>query len=275
MTPKSPVIGCFKGKTQKKKLDIEHYKKLFQFLKDNGTNTLFFTGGDITIDSERNLRIIEMAYSVGLKKLFCFFGGNRTIPQDVIDNLNKFGVHKFYQIEINEKFIPENNKMLQSLKYDENSTAYFLTVGLFSTKQFNAVLDKIRKLMPLPSIHVDFLVNKNDITPQAEKEIHRLLPPSFVLYSMLTENNYCMKNRLTVFEDGTIGVCPRMEALGTLENLYSGEANTIFEKFWKLTNDKIQPCADCRYRYTCVGCKYTELVVSGSLDHVSTCHEIL
>jgi len=264
-------IGCFKEKTPDHMLKLEEYKTLLPLLKELGVKNIFFTGGDITINFERNLEIIKLAHSLGFDNLYCFLGGNRKIPKEIINSLNKHHVHKMYQIEVDIDFDPSNNKLFNSIIEDNNSTVIFLTVGYMDTVKFKPIIDKVSSLINLSNVYIDFLVHKDNITTDVGLLINQIQKPSFLSYAHLYENNGCMSNRITIFNDGRISFCPRLKPIGTIENIYSGLVKDLTTPYWKLTHEKIEKCKNCRFRYSCIDCRFIETCISGSLEKTSTC----
>mgnify|MGYP001772671612 CR=1 FL=1 len=80
----------------------------------------------------------------------------------------------------------------------------------------------------------------------------------------------CWSGCLCITSSGDVIPCPaaRQLVLGNVRhlNLKSIIAQDGVQRLWALSNDHIQVCKDCEYRYACTGCPLWALARGGSLD---------
>ena len=69
---------------------------------------------------------------------------------------------------------------------------------------------------------------------------------------------------LTISSNGNVYVCRAMreKSLGNVVDMDLSEIirnrKEEIKKFWNLTRDKITPCRNCEYRYSCMDCRAIE-----------------
>lgn len=96
--------------------------------------------------------------------------------------------------------------------------------------------------------------------------LNKISPTNQVQFYMKQRYHSCLSFNLSIDSLGNILPCPHIRKLqfGNIfkNNMESIFINTRLQKLWTLTKDKIVPCKDCEYRYTCSDCKVSELEVT-------------
>ncbi len=87
----------------------------------------------------------------------------------------------------------------------------------------------------------------------------------------------CLGHTLAISYTGDVLPCPMMRG-HKFGNVSTREIYAIFEKewediykFWGLNLDKIERCADCEFRYTCIDCRALEECLTGKIDGKRLC----
>ncbi|MGP8024829.1 MAG: radical SAM protein [Methanobacterium sp.] len=188
-------LGCNKWENKDKPLDLKKWKEIIEELYDLGCNEIFFNGGDLSINWDETMEILE--YSQGK-----FINTYITL----------------HQHNLSEKIIKDlknkTNLIIQTEDYNDIKFDNFLY--LYVTKpEFLINKENIKE-----NVMIDFIIeDKIDLDNLAK---YKKDFPQFNLQSFLNNIEYhpCLGHTLTICSNGDVLSCPMMRDsnLGNLKN---------------------------------------------------------
>ena len=249
-------MGCNKWNENGRPLSIERWKEVIDELKDLNCMDIFITGGDLTLEWDRTI--------------------------DILDYTNR----KFTNIYI--------TLHRQSLSIDKINELAGKANMIIKTEDYNDVqsLDTASLLVTRPenfeniegiqgkNIMVDFIIERGNLLPKdlpitSKKKIQ---PGSMYQFFNNIEYHPCLGHTLAICFNGNVIPCPMMRghSFGNVSNkeLYAvlkSEWERI-DNFWELNLDKIEKCCSCEFRYSCADCRSLEESLTGKLDGKMLCN---
>lgn len=272
---KSSCMKCFRKTKGKDKTSFSEYVFALGYLDTVGEiKDIYFAGGDLLNNYDRNLEIIRYAASLSFKEIYVFIGGNRDVEKSVLENLSKYAT-LILQIEITDEQSLEENKLLNSIRNINNMKAIISLLFDVNeiSKLYTIIIKKTKELYSEMQSLVDVAIDKKNLSDKKVRSIlHQLRKTSLYDYAASIEYSQCMNQTLTITDEGTISVCPRLNhSCGRISDIYNCLSKAIMYKYWKLNKDKINRCSHCGFRYICDDCRYIEYILSNDLYSMNTC----
>lgn len=233
------------------------WRELIDEIVDLGCSSIVFTGGDLTLDWEKTMSIIDHAAG------------------RVNDNI----------IVINARSYTDN------IQADLNGKAKVIV----QSEDPGVVHDDVLNLLLLPPdarvrrndaqnyrgnvtvgyISADFRAAKADLPIASKDKI-----PKLRLHSFLRNVQYhpCLGNSLTVAWNGEVIPCPMIRD-DSYENISDCGLSTIIQKnqekiehYWANNLDMIDRCSQCEFRYACDDCRALERALTQNVNGKLLCN---
>jgi len=263
---------CFKkNRDNKNNTTFEDYLFALNYLNNINTKKIIFTGGDILLNFNYNIKIIEYAASLSFEQIYIIIGVNRTIDQHILNKLKKLNVILILKIEINEASSISNNKLLKN-NFGDVPFIISLVFDSKVTSLHSMIIEECQKYYPL-AIESDIAFSKASMDDEIYKSLHEFRKTSIYDYSHVIEHSNCLYGILTITDEGTIASCPRLtnKPLGKILDIENCTSEEKVNKFWDLNKSRITKCSKCRYRYICDDCRYIEYSLTNDLYAMATC----
>jgi radical SAM protein with 4Fe4S-binding SPASM domain len=248
-------MGCNKWDENGINLTPERWKDVIDELRDLECKNIFITGGDLTLEWDKTMDIID--YANGKFTNISVTINQRNLSENILKDIG------------DKANLVVQTDDLNSIKDMHSNFTYLLVIKPENLEE--SIIDS-------ENIMVDFVIEKDNL--------EHILPlisksdiPSVNVYQFLNNLEYhpCIGNTLTVCHNGDIISCP------TMRNYIFGNVSdvglyTIFkdkmekiDEFWKLNLDKIEKCTNCEYRYACPDCRSLEESITGKLNGKTLC----
>lgn len=249
----SGCMGCNIWDENGESLTLERWKKIIDELKDLNCQEIFISGGDLTLEWDKTMEIVDYAYGKFVNIYITL--QQQSLSEDIINDLeNKTNL-----------IIQTDN--LKNIKSDNFNYLLVITPEHW---------DDVSKIEG-SNIIKDFIVEEDSLVnlPHHKKEF-----PSLDLYQFISNMEYhpCMGHTLTICYNGNVIPCPMMRR-SILGNVANKPLYTIFkerkgeiDKFWKLNLDEIENCTGCEFRYVCTDCRALEENITGRLNGKTLCN---
>lgn len=251
----SGCIGCNKWNDDGEDLTIMRLKELLDELKDLDCKDIYIIGGDLTLDWNRTMEILEHANKKFVNLFITLH--EQSLSKDIIDDL-----------ENKAKLI------IQTDNLKNRNFHNFITLLSIKPEDWMSA-----DIIEDENIIIDFIIDSEnsliaDIPIMSKKKIQAI-----DMHDFLNNIEYhpCLGHTLAISYTGNILPCPMMRnhVLGNINNkaLYSifDEKINDIDKFWNLTLDKIDKCTKCEFRYICIDCRCLEEKLTGKLDGKRIC----
>jgi radical SAM protein with 4Fe4S-binding SPASM domain len=251
----SGCIGCNTWPEEKgTPLMPEEWKTVIDGLADLNCQSLFFTGGDLTLAWELTKDLLDYAQQkfphIGVIVNSIRF--SRTFADDLKG--------KAFPIIQTEDLSRINTDELYLLVMDENEKCNPQAISS-KTVQFDIVS------RDFSHIHRESdLIWKNKIK---KTDIFR--------FSHTRKEHPCLGNTLTISWKGDVLPCPllRRHSLGSVRDrqlyeFFKENAEGI-KKFWNMSLENIPKCKMCEFRYACNDCRALEEALTGDLYGKTLC----
>lgn len=224
-------------------LSTERWMDIVDQLADLGCKELFISGGDLTQEWDRTLRIIDHVrarMNVYVKIHNDFF---HRVRKDIEERATPV-----IQLDINDK-LPETDG-----------------VFLFTVSSAEAIPASLPEKSMIDYTSKDF--------PYKRKI------PKTNLYQFFHNTKFhpCLGGSITISVSGNVLPCPMMRdrVIGNVEKkeLYDLflEKKEEIEKYWNLTLDSVEKCKACEFRYACTDCRALEEKLTGDLYGKKLCN---
>lgn len=270
-------VGCFKNiNSSGEETAVEEYFMALDKLKLLGVNTIFFSGGNIFENFERNITIIKYAKKIFINNIVLFLGCNQTVEQKYWEELRRIDIDICIQVPIQDKKSIYNNSLLNDVK----GKLAFSIILLFDIMHDDAIKNEIIQeclvtFEPL-KIYMDLTVDIRQIHKAPKKQMFELRRTSIYDFNLSRVYNRCMNGLLTITANKMITVCPKIsEPIGRMDDFINSLSSEKINKYWRLTKDKIEGCKDCNIRYICKDCRYIEMKLSGNLYGNRSCFSVI
>lgn len=271
---KYSCIGCFRSKLPESRTSIQQYKSALDSLSKLNTEQIYFTGGDLLENYDENIELIEYATSLKFKHIFVFIGGNRKICENKLEKITELGVHIFLCVEV-EKSNTLDDYLLLRNNCLHNSYSIMLTFPENITyDECNKIAQDFKNKYKPQQLFIDVAIKKENIFKSSNRrKMHNFSKTSINDFSFSLEYSKCMYGMLTIYNNGKLGVCPRMSdiPLGNISEMVECLKKDSIGYFWKRTKDTIKTCSECHLRYICDDCRYLEYELSNDVLSMNTC----
>ncbi|MEL6048772.1 radical SAM protein [Methanothrix soehngenii] len=241
----SGCMGCNKWNEDGQPLSLDDWKRIIEELRDLDCRNLIITGGDLTLDWDRTMDILDFSYGL-FPKIFMSFHQesiSREIERDIANKATA---------------IIQTEKLSDTLS--DGSIYLLIANGSNGWKP-----NWIRK----DNIIVDYIFkDQNHIPKDLPLMSKAKLSANMHFFLNNIRHHPCLGHTISICSDGKAIPCPMMRkyALGNVGKspLYSIFQDFYLDKFWKLTLDKIDRCSSCEFRFACSDCRALEEALTGS-----------
>jgi radical SAM protein with 4Fe4S-binding SPASM domain len=249
-------MGCNKWIESGNPLNVERWKKAIDELRDLNCNVIYITGGDLTIEWDKTMDILDYAK-------------NKFSDIYIIIHKQSVSTDKVADVKNKAKLIIQTDELNNLLSDD---VSYLLVVT--PDNWFNAGSIECKNVMR------DYVIknesSSSDNLPLASKK--KISSVNMFKFFDNIEYHPCLGHTLAICYNGDVVPCPMMRNY-TFGNLNSMELCDVFGKewerineFWRLNLDKIEKCTDCEFRYACTDCRALEEGLTAKLDGKRLCH---
>ena len=235
-------------------LTPEEWKKVIDRLTDLKCQSLFLSGGDLTLAWELTKDLVDYAHLkfpqicviVNSKQFTSIFAKDlkgKAFPMIQTDDITNINADERYLLISGENEVINHQSLSSKMVYIDR------VFGEFSN-------------LPEDS----YLISKNKIQ---KTDIFR--------FAHTRKNHPCLGNTLTISWKGDVLPCPllRKYSLGSvkdrqLHEIFIKSADEI-KKFWNMSLENIPKCKMCEFRYSCNDCRALEEALTGDLYGKTLC----
>jgi len=250
----SGCMGCNIWQEEGTALGTEEWKQVIDGLSDLKCSSIFFTGGDLTLNWGLTKELLDYAQAK-FSQIF------------VIINRKRFS--NTIEGDIKEKAIPIiQTDDIAEINYDY--PCLLITEG--NSEIPKNILSSNRVI--IDTISKDFSGLPEDSSLMSKTKIQKT---DVFRFSHTRKKHPCLANTLTVSWKGEVLPCPllRRHSLGTVKKrqlyeIFKENAEKL-ENFWTMNLGKIQKCDKCEFRYACNDCRALEEALTGDLYGKSLC----
>ena len=247
-------MGCNKWNQNGEPLPTEKWKKLIDDLRNLDCKSIFITGGDLTLVWDKAIDILDYA-----NKKF--------------DNIY-IVLHKRNLSENMMSYLTDKAKIIiQTENLDKQQLDGYIYLLIVKPEDWNSVGGITSK-----NTIRDFVIrNQESLTNSSLMTKKKIQLSNMHLFLNNIKYHPCLGHTLAISYTGDVLPCPMMRG-HKFGNVSTREIYAIFEKewediykFWGLNLDKIERCADCEFRYTCIDCRALEECLTGKIDGKRLC----
>ncbi|NMB78638.1 MAG: radical SAM protein [Methanomicrobiales archaeon] len=250
----SGCLGCNTWQEEGTPLEEEQWKEVIDGLSDLHCDSVYFTGGDLTLKWELLQQLLEYAQ----KKFSQTF---------VSINSRRFSAEVADYLE---------GKALPIIQVDNPA-------HIGTDHQFLLVTDEreefLKQIRSSKNLTIDRLVrDASELSPDSRLiSKSKIQKTNLFRFTHMKKKHPCLANSLTVSWRGEVLPCPmlRRYSLGSVKEqpLYEllRKNSEGFDKFWGMCLEKIPRCTACEFRYACNDCRALEESLTGDLNGKALC----
>ena len=266
-------IGCNVWNGQKRDLERDSYKDVLDQAHKLGFGQIFLSGGNVLQDLGNLSAVLDYCEVVGFPTVFITVHENN-LSLDSADFLNRYnGLNIF--LNCNFPISPSTLEIVDNMSSNLTLVPVLDVTDVSKEDLAKEIQDAHEKVQRKVSWQIDYcsadFVDDFTKIPLFGKE--RAANATLQFFEWCQEYHPCLGGILTVASDGNVYVCRTMrkKSLGNvldtnLSEIIRNQREEIGE-FWNLTRDKIAPCRNCEYRYSCMDCR----AIEGDLCQTNLC----
>ncbi|KYK31455.1 MAG: hypothetical protein AYK19_03670 [Theionarchaea archaeon DG-70-1] len=263
-------IGCNVWDDQKKALDSDLYRDVLDQAYKLGFQQIFLTGGNVLEDLTMLSAVLDHCGTLHFPAVFVTFH-EKQVSENSIDFLNCYeDLNVFLSCDF-----PISSRILKIADTVHQNLTVMPVVAATEIKSKKDVIKKIQnEYEKVKSINStigwqidycspDFLHDYTKI-PLFGKERVTDAQATLHFFEWCQEHHPCLGGILTVSSCGNVYGC-RMMRKKSFGNVLEADLSEIMrtkkeeiQDMWNLTRDKITPCNQCEYRYSCMDCRAIE-----------------
>lgn len=247
-------MGCNIWPEEGTAIGIEKWKQIIDELADLKCYSVFFTGGDLTLNWDLTKELLN----------YC----QAKFPQTfVILNIKSFSntiaedlKNKAFPLIQTDNFSDINNENLFLLVSDEKNVEP-KKWGTLNTVLYDFISKDFSNLPHNSPLNSEKKIQKTDI----------------FRFTHNRKKHPCLAHNLTISWKGDVLPCPllRHHSIGSIKNQHLSEifkeGKEKIEKFWTMSLDNIPKCKKCEFRYSCNDCRAVEEELTGDLYGKTLC----
>ena len=247
-------MGCNKWGEQGREVSLERWKEIIDALDDLECNSIWFTGGDLSMTWDKTLDLVNYANRT--------FGNIFVIlnSQKITDTISGDLFGKAQIVAQMENPDGVKKEWINVITTEDHEIG-----SIESLREINYVIDFVSK---------DFFALPHN-SPVLSKD--KLKKTGLFSFTRNKKVHPCLGNSLTISWRGDVLPCPMMRS-HTLGNIQTQDLCSIFEndgrrvkKFWDLRLDTLKRCGQCEFRYGCNDCRALEESLTGDLNGKALC----
>lgn len=249
-------MGCNKWNDSDVPVTLERWKSLIDELIDLECNDIIIMGGDLTLEWEKTLEILE--YANGKFNSTQITIHQQNLSENIINDINGMA-NLIIQTEDPNDIKPGDFVYL--LVLEPENRHYFNKIKDYENVLIDFVIDNKENLVDLPIMLKD-----------------RVFPVDVYQFFHNLECHPCIGNIITISNSGDVFTCPTIRdyKFGNIKNkklymVFNKKMDEINE-LWKLNLDKVKKCTDCEFRYICIDCRSLEKSLTGKLKEKILCN---
>lgn len=262
---KKRVFGCIGCNVwdHKDALDTDSVKDVLDQVRKLGVGQIFLSGGNVFNDF--NVLSVALKYCEPLDVPVFLTCHEHYINSDAVNFLNRY---KDLTIFLNCNF-PVSSRVLKiadSIQCNLTVVPVVDVTDMNKEEVIETIQHEYEKVRKRVNWQIDYCSSdfKKDYSkiPLFGKE--RVENATLQFFERCQEYHPCLGGIVSVSSDGNVYVCRimREKSLGNVLNTNLSEIirtrKEEIGKFWNVTRDKITPCGDCEYRYSCMECRAIE-----------------
>ena len=242
-------MGCNKFDNENKvDLNLDTIIEVIDDLERLNCQNLFIKGGDITLNWDVSLKIINYAKDKFLNVIIT--------------------LHESQYCDEIFKDVPENIKVIIQVDTLNHVEKFDKACLILLMSDVN---------MDISNLYDDLFIEQDYIFNNDDK---KFTYPSTDYHNFTNNLEYhpCLSNSLAITSNGNVLPCIMMRN-DIFGNVYDNRLYEIIhdnfnsiDKFWKLNLDKINQCKDCEFRYACDDCRALENSKNSNLFSKTTCN---
>lgn len=248
-------IGCSKWNLSDEPLTLKRWKSIIDELVNLECSNIFIKGGDLTLDWEKTLEILDHAH--GKFQNIQITLHQESLSKKIIDDIKDMA-HLIIQTD--------------NLRDIKSNFTYLLVLNHHNLHYLNEIQNR--------NILLDFVIEKNEEKKMEKLPIlqkDKIFPVDVYQFFYNLKYHPCMGNTITISNTGDILICPTLREY-KFGNIRNEKLHIIFNKkmdeinkLWQLNLDKVQKCTDCEFRYVCMDCRSLEKSLTGQIDGKILC----
>ena len=261
-------LGCYKTLAD---TNIEE-SALMEFLENIrviGYNEINLVGGDLFYDIRLLKNILEKIKNGAIINIF-WSGGD--IDKEILTLLQNNNIHLFIQTIYSDSEKSEFKNLLQKLN---NTGVKFSIIILLKDEndiqKYHQI--KLKYKEAAQNVYFDFVFHITEYQKFKEYIIPEIPRTSISEYLHKRIYNPCLYGTIALQGDKMITSCPKSKKflIGSSTDLVNTFNATKYNKFWKLSKDKIDTCNQCKYRYACDDCRFIQGLLTNNLKGMIEC----
>ena len=263
--------GCRKYEKRIEIREIDSYVEVMEASHNLGCNTLHIVGGEPLLNQMVLEKIIQEAIRIGYHNIYIYTNGLLLTDDFILKYAHnvKFVLHLvahtqilLEQIDSSGSLISDFEAVISSLRR-YGATFYFNICLNEKSAEFKEEIRSYAASFQAAGYIYGFTYMELDDECYYNQICSAFLDENKVIHENSFFNNLehhpCMYGKITVFADGSVGVCPMMpyEMIGSIkeDKLSQILAKKKQDAYWNLTLDQIETCSSCSKRYGCSDCR--------------------
>lgn len=262
---------CYSCSGGKSNPSIAQVDQMIEIAKNSNCKDLILIGGDLLQNKSPLSHILDIVQNDMSTTVIAGF--QKDYDKNIINVLaqcSKLQLEVFPEDLRTPSFEEFSNKMVNI------SANLYVNVLSSSAKEYPNQLLPVFVQRSYETIHTVRLVERNKLE-QVLAEEERFIPATNCDdYMYKTVFNTCMNGVLTLKNNGSLYVCPKIEDtyLGKIDDCATVLEGKNINKFWKLSKRKIPHCKNCSLNKTCLDCRYLAYFLYGDLNKMYPCEKI-
>ncbi len=258
-------IGCNVRDGQKNALEGGYYTSVLDQAYKLGAGQIFLSGGNVLEDLDMLSAVLDHCEELHFPAVFLTCHENHVNPY-AVNFLNRYtGLNVF----LNCSF-PVSSRTLEIAGNLQCNLTLVPVVDVTDMSEED-VTEKIQhEYEKVQNRRVSWQIDycSSDFTKDYSKISlfgkERTKNATLQFFERCQEYHPCLGGILTISSDGNVYVCRviREKSLGNVVDTNLSEImrnrKEEIKKFWNLNRDKITPCRNCEYRYSCMDCRAIE-----------------
>jgi radical SAM protein with 4Fe4S-binding SPASM domain len=258
-------IGCSVWDNQNPRLGSDTFMSVLDQAYKLGVGQIFLSGGNVLEDFNMLSAVLDYCEYLRFHAVFLSCHENH-INSDAVHFLNRYrGLNVFLNCDF-----PVSSRALEIASRSECNLTLVPVVDVtdMSEEEVRDTIQHEHEKVQEKNIRwqIDYCSAdfKKDYSKISLFGKDRVRNATLQFFERCQEYHPCLGGILTVSSDGDVYICRvmREKSLGSVVDTKLCEImrnrKEEIKKFWHLTRDKITPCRDCEYRYSCMDCRAIE-----------------
>lgn len=277
--------GCYiwpETPGEKRKLLIEDWEQILKDGIDFAAKEILFIGGDPLLEWDVLKKLLKKAKYLKYPSIKVLTNGTN-LTEDKIIFLKEYSVNIVLQFFSHEEYLYDEIvktknafktvvKSIHMLKLHSIDFSFIVTITDGSNGK--DTITWLEQFSPKEIVTDHIFSESNLISPDfilrnVKDSNNKLITTNYKkdIFFQRCEGHSCWEGKLSVCNNGQVIPCPfaRTEIIAEYSKNVLQEifCNKAYEKYWDMTNEDIDRCKDCEYRYVCFDCRPIEKSLTG------------